>query len=335
VEQRTAVPRQAILLALFASAAAIACGHKTGFANVVVLGAGIATWLGFAAAYLMRAEGRDADRRRMDRRAAAFAALGFGVPLAVSIVLWRTPQWDGALLHSGAAAFVAALVTLFFTAIVASSMVDWYYVLPTAFGLIGSPIWLTDEEAEARGKPLGDDRRRHVAQIWVFHRGVCELLTLSALALALASGLVALGHAVSDDKTLPSAFESLGGAGIAFGIFGYLGPRLRGALDFVLSTPVGLGMWVDGHDGSGRRVSGLVVDVSVHPGIKLVDVRGRRAFVALADAHRLHPDKRPRAITSTWCATTVDEHLGRDPEREKKPWWRKPSVAPTPAADGA
>jgi hypothetical protein len=180
VEQRTHVPTQAILLAVAGTAAAVICGHKAGFAISVIVCAGVVLWLGLALPYRLRVrEPREDVRRRLDRLAFRSALLGFFSALLAGVVVWREPSFHGLFLSSGAAAFGAALVVLIFTAILASSMVDWYLILPRAFGLFGgcSPIWKTDEEAP----DLDKDRRRRFAQVWVFHRGVCELVVFFSI----------------------------------------------------------------------------------------------------------------------------------------------------------
>lgn len=314
MDQRVPVPTQAALLAIVVGLAGLTCGHACGFALVVIVGLGAVGWAALALHYRLRVgERRDALRRGHDRRALASALVGFGVPLAVGIWAWQTPSFDGLILHTGAAAFGAALVAVVFTAILTSSMIDWYLVLPFVLGLFGPPTWTHDETQR--------DRRRWYAQIWVFHRGCCELLVFTSVALLLAIGLVALGNAVSSDRTLPAAFESLGGAGIAFGVFGYLGPRLRHALDYVLSAPVGLGAWVTGTDEFGRDVSGIVVDVSVHPGLKIVGLpqdgseRDHRTFVALRYAPLVSEGSRAPGVDDAWCEQMVRRHLRRDPSK--------------------
>lgn len=313
MEQRTNVPTQAILLAVAGIVAALICGHKAGFAMTVIVGAGVMLWLGLLIPYRLRVATRDATRRDLDRVAMRNALVGFAIAIAAGIVVWQNPSLHGLWLHSGAAAFGAALVTLIFTAILTSSMVDWYLILPWAFGLFNgcSPIWMTDDEAQ----DLDKERRRRFAQVWVFHRGVCELVVFSSIAVLLAIGVVALGNAVSSDKTLPTAFEALGGAGIAVGIFGdYLGPRLRHAMNFMLSGTVGLGMWVESEDALRRHFSGLVIDISIHPGLKLVNARGRRFFVPLEDSHQVGEIKPfPEGIDAAWRERMVLEHLARDP----------------------
>lgn len=316
MDQRVPVPTQAALLAVFVGLTALACGHDSGFALVTIVGLGAAGWAVLALQYRLRASERDEERRRHDRRALVCGLLGFGVPLGTAIWAWQTPSFDGLLLHTSAAAFGAALVAVLFTSILTSSMIDWYLVLPFVLGLFGPPIWTDDERQR--------NRRRWYAQLWVFHRGSCELLAFTSVALLLAIGLVALGNAVSSDRTLPAAFESLGGAGIAFGVFGYLGTRLGPALDYVLSAPVGLGWWVSGMDQFGRDVSGIVVDVSVRPGLKIVGrpqgagEHDHRTFIEFKYAPLVSEASRPAAADDAWCEETVRRHLRRDPDKRTR-----------------
>jgi hypothetical protein len=319
VEQRTNVPTQAILLAVVGIAAAVICGHKAGFAITAIVCAGVMLWVGLALPYRLRVrEPRDVSRRELDRLAFRSALLGFLSVLLAGVVIWQEPRFHGLLLSSGAAAFGAALVVLIFTAILTSSMVDWYLILPWAFGLFRgcSPIWETGDEAP----DLDKDRRRWFAQVWVFHRGICELVVFTSIALLLAIGLVALGNALSSDKTLPTAFESLGGAGVAVGIFGYLGPRLRYGMNFMLAGPLGLGAWVESTDVVERHFAGFVIDVSIHPGVKLVNESGDRFFIPLGITHNVSEvNPLPAGITTAWRKEMIEHHLGRDalkPTRE-------------------
>jgi hypothetical protein len=333
------------MLALAGAGGAVVCGHKAGFALTVVVLSGALVWICLFVPYSVRTRAtshrrpRSAARKVHDRRAGVCGLLGFGIPIAAGIAVWQVPSFHGIWLHSGTAAFGAALVGLLFTAILASSMVDWYLILPWCFGMFSenSAIWEpvterpaaaeddTTQSGETTARPvatdgLDKDRRRRIAQVWVFHRGLCELVTLTCVAFLLAIGLVALGNALSKDKTLPTAFESLGGAGIAVGIFGgFLGPRLRGAMNFMLSGPVGLGVWVRGPDDFKKEVEGYTIDISIHPGIKLVQQSGERDFIPLSFAHKATQIEPPEDLGPDWQRETVAAHLARDPSKVGKP----------------
>ena len=305
MEQQAAVPTQAFLLAIAASLASLLCGPRSGLPNTIILILGLSVCVGLAMAYHVRSRGREksTDRRAGDRRARWSLALGFGIPLVVSVLRWATPSFDDGI-DSAAAAFTAGTVTVGVGMMLVSSMVDWYYVLPTALGRFGRPIWALDDSKLAG--------QRRVAQVWVFHRGLCELVVLVSLSLFLAIVIVAVGNSFSGDKTLPTAFEALGGTGIAFAAVQYLAPRLNGALDFVLAAPIGLGAWVRWEDARGRERSGLVVDVSIRPGLKVVAQDGlTRYFVPLPEVRTLsavHPPNTPDQR-----AAIVERHFGQKP----------------------
>ena len=63
----------------------------------------------------------------------------------------------------------------------------------------------------------------------------------------------------------------------------------------------------------GFAVGGLVVDVSIKPGLKLIDEHGHRTFVDLEDSDDLETVPRPDGIDSRWFEQVIDEHLGREP----------------------
>jgi hypothetical protein len=170
--------------------------------------------------------------------------------------------------------------------------------------------------------------------MWIMHRAISELFIFPAIALVLAVGVVAAGTALSSDDTLPTAFESLGGAAIAFGVLSFAGPRWRSSLQFVLSGPVGLGTWVDGVTElrdpkvgavAFDRAVGLVVDVSVDPGVKIIAANGDRVFVPLSLASRLNPEPRPEDLAEDWCRIQTLRHVLRLREEEATLW---PARAP-------
>jgi len=317
MDQRGFVPTQSILLAVCASLCCLVVGHACGFAVLVIVGMGALGTVAVGVPYAVGVRRRRTSTwRGNERRAVITSLLGFGVPAGFAIWAWQTPSFDGLLLHSGAAAVGAALVALFFTAILTSSMIDWYLILPFVFGLFGRAIWVDTQLLGEDERVREQHRRRRYAQLWVFHRGVCELLVFSSVAFLLAIALVAIGNALSSDKTLPVAIESLGGAAIGIGIFGYLGERLRGALSFVLSGPVRLGDWVEARDPTGPRARGLVVAVSIHPGVILIgeaDLGDDRTPVPLAAANYLSRIDRPDGVDDAWCEEAVIRHLGDDP----------------------
>lgn len=322
-------PMEAALVCGVVTLAALACGHESGLPLLVTVGVGGLVWIGFGLSYAVRSHGRRRVRRREDRRALVFGLLGFGVPAAVTTAVWQAQSFDGLLFSTTAATFGAVALSVIPVAIFASHMVDSYLILPFVYGLFGPPIW------EENDTQLSPKRRRRYAKLWIAHRGICEICVFVSLALLLSIVFVAIGNAVSHDNTLPQAVESLGGAGIAFGVLTYLGPRVRDSLTYVLAQSAGLGAWATGIDYFGERVEGFVVDVSVHPGIKLrqrnlewryVPLRLAFGLQELQDENGVRPD-------AGWCENAVRE---RDEARlappEPTPWTTAPRPSSRPVA---
>lgn len=307
---------QGILVAAISVLAILICGQKSGFPVAVVEAFGLVVWLSASGWYLLRVSVQNRRVWRTEaREGAIISVLGFGLPLALGLVAWKSPHLKGWVFDSAAAAVTATCVALIPTAALASSLLDRYVVLPLLLGLRGDPIW------RDRGA-IDDAGRRRLAQFWIAHRAISELLIFPAIALILAVILVAAGNALSADKTLPTAIESLGGASIAFGVFSFAGPRWRNSLRFVLAGPVALGAWVEGVDEFFDPVVGLVIDVSVYPGVKIIDAAADRHFTPLYLAPRLNPQEaRPAEQDETWSRRQVVRHVLK---LENPDEWRGP-----------
>jgi len=226
--------------------------------------------------------------------------LGLVLPAAACAWLAFGAGFRGVLFHSEAAVFGGVALVVIPVAILASSFVDRYAILPFCHGQLGPPIWSLG--------PLPSKRRRQrYAKLWVAHRAICEICCYSALAVLLAIVVVALGGVVAHEHILAVALESLGGTGVAVAILGYVAPRVRDSMNYMLADNAGLGTWAEGIDNTGHRVEGFVVDVAVHPGVKLFSERKKWHFVALRDAERLHeaPDQRPSRCDETWQRLAV------------------------------
>jgi hypothetical protein len=101
----------------------------------------------------------------------------------------------------------------------------------------------------------------------------------------------------------------------------YVGPRVRDAFEFMLSSPIGVGWWVSGEDKRGRPYDGLVVDISIRPGIKIIQRNGVRRFVRLAKAGKLtevDAAARPRPLATSpdkaWSQSMFELHFTNDPD---------------------
>lgn len=273
-------------------------GHRSGLAIAMPYAVAVCVWLVLLVSYRIRSRQHrradNPDRRGGDRRAALSGVLGLLVPLVASIAVTQV-EFDGALFDSVAATFTAVCFCVGFVAILVSSMVDWYLILPFVDGLLGRPIWATNDEW------LTAKRRRAYAKFWVAHRIACETFVYMALALVLSIVFVAVGNAVSSDNTLPVAIESLGGSGIAFALLTFLGPRIRDSVNYILGQNAGLGAWAAGVDNHGKPIEGLVIDVSIHPGVQLRTADEARRHVSLANAAELQDmDSWPADAGAAW-----------------------------------
>jgi len=300
MEMNVYVPMQAVFVPLVVGAVALACGHESGLALLVTVGAGVLIWLGFAIPYASRVHDRDDERRKDDRRALTAGVVGLLLPAVIAAVVWRSPGFAGLLFSTQAAAFAGVALAVIPVAILVSSMVDWYLIIPFCYGAFGTAIWVPPVERI----PL---QRRRYAKIWVAHRVICEICCYFALALIISILFVAVGNAVSHEHVLPVALESLGGSGIAFTVLAYLGPRVRDGWNYMLADNAGLGTWAEGTDIAGEPVEGLIVDVSVHPGVKIWTKEEKWRFVALRLASQLYEyeSNRLESCDAQWCEQAV------------------------------
>jgi hypothetical protein len=312
VDSEGFVPMQGLLVAVIGPLAALICGPEAAQPVFWVLVVGIVGWLALLTQYSVRSKGRRTPwRRGEDQKVAALTSFAFGIGIIVTMAVWWFAGQDFGPASNSTASFTATLITIALVAIYVSSLIDWYVIVPFVFGFVGLPIWVLDKSGRAESA-----RRRHT-MIWVVHRGLCELVSLSCFALILAIGMVALVNLFASNGTLPTAIESLGGAGIAFAVIGYRGPEMKGAIEFALSGPIGLGTWVRKEEPL-RTFEGYVVDVSIHPGFKLVDKEGVRKFVSLANSPELSSSDRPEGIDDAWCEQIVLKHFRKNPEHEAK-----------------
>lgn len=183
-------------------------------------------------------------------------------------------------------------------AIYVSSLADWFYVLPAVCGFFdGKPAWIVEGGRSA-------SERRTTAKLWVVHRALAEIVGSIGVALTIAIAVVAVGGLVSSDATLSMAIESLGATAIAVGLLGLFGPRVRDAVLYMLSESAGIGEWAEVRGADGRLVnSGVVVDVSIDPGVKLIDGLGSRLFVPLRQRNLVQaaPITRPPECDGAWA----------------------------------
>jgi len=203
--------------------------------------------------------GRSPRRMHGDRWVARYVAFGLLLPafLALGLLLaGHDPQltvWDFTTSESGAIAI--GLATLF-VLILASSLVDWYYIRPRIDGVIRTPPCLSS----------GSDDWKGPTRWWFLHRG---LATLAYFAFALMVALVLMLMLVREH---PAAAGVIGGVGGLTGLMlifaGSYRAQLPTVAQFVLSPAFCLGddLSFEAHKWNGR---GFVLHVAV-PVTKLV-----------------------------------------------------------------
>jgi hypothetical protein len=318
------VPGQAIAIPTFVVVVGVACGHKAGLPLLIATLAGTMIWLALAMVRTVRTRGKPTREPNEGARAFAIGAIGFAIPSIGAAALSLATHFDGLFFDSEAALFGGVSFVVIWVAILVSSMIDRYLILPFCFGELGPPIWSLGADPSIR-------RRRRFAKLWVAHRAICEICAYAALAILLAIIFVAIGNAVSHERVLAVALESLSGSGVAFTILAYLGPRVRDSWNYMMADNAGLGSWAEGIDITGEKVEGLLVDVSVHPGIKLYTADDQWRFVKLEDALKLHeaPLRRPAACDERWAEQAVLMRHEAKPHEHPAP--EEPS--PSPSAD--
>lgn len=273
----------ALLVGVTAGAVA-ARGDAIGTALLVVLACGDAVALAFGLAYHVRRRGRlraghaiSRTRLREDRQMAALCAIGLGGPTTLAVLLVTALSFDGLLFDSQASTVAALMPVVLLTAVVASSAVDWYLVRPFQCGVLDVPLCARGDGAPDR------QRRRAYAKWWIVHRGICELLGYTSVALLIAIVAAALAERVGDDTVLKVAVGSFAGAGTAVALVTYLIPRTIACWEYTQIQSAGLGSWAEGVDARGRPVEGFVRDVSVKPGIQLCPTPQAGDFVPLEE----------------------------------------------------
>lgn len=322
MELEVFVPGQALAVPAFVLAVGLACGHAAGLPTAITTGTGALIWLAFAGVLAIRTRGKPGSEPSERARTFTMGTVGFLIPTAGAAALSFAKHFDGLLFSSKAALFGGTALVAIWVAILVSSMIDRHLIMPFVHGQLGPPIWSLGPEPSIR-------RRRRFAKVWVAHRAVCEICCYTALAILLAIIFVALGNAVSHERVLAVALESLSGSGVAFTVLAYLGPRVRDSWNYMMADNAGLGSWVEGIDITGHRVEGFLVDVSVYPGIKVYTRDEEWRFVKLGDAPMLHESlgKRPNFCDEEWGERAVLMRHEAKPHERPTEDEREPATA--------
>lgn len=247
-------------------------------AGTGMFGLGVALTCNAIYAHALQGRPRSDERATGDRRRAVMMLIALPGPIAFAVAAALTGQLrpaEGVLHDSSVAAFVACLVVVAFALLYVSSTIDWYIVRAWRDGVVidppckregNRPTWLL------------------ITRVWLLHRIVATIGFFVALwtSVGLAWFELLKHHGNSDwaiyllGLVSPSAIPlffmrsyiaNLGHAvGLAFG-------NLRIALSDRVS-------WTD----DGQHSGGIVYDVSIDEGYRVIDREGHFQYLQLAKA---------------------------------------------------
>ena len=283
----------AIGVGLLGPGAALAAG--------IEVSVGAAIWLWFFARYeWLRSRSpleRTSERAGKDRVMVIAALLGLVIPATLAYAAAAdgglTPL-EPALRHGLAVLTMLCALTIPLAMLV-SSAVDWYLIRPFREGVYDLPACQPEKQASAEAMDY--------ARYWIAHRMVCEFFVYLAIA-----GLIALAATVAGEETHSetgtNVLNLLGIAGILAWSLAELG-KLKAALDFVRYPTCSLASWVRGRNAAGADIEGFVLDVSVKPGVQLIDEPRGYPAPDIADAKRSVPLRGRETIETAQPPRTI------------------------------
>jgi hypothetical protein len=247
--------------------------------------------------YRVRARGRSclilAPRRYLDRvvRAQWLGLLITGSVLAQISAVTNSSPWSG---DSSVAEVVIGGFAIGITTIYASSLTDWYWVLPKISGIVAPPPCTTVIAKASAG----------VTKIWFFHRAVATIVCTALVAgvPAYIAGTATISASLSATLTLFGAAAAIGfnaaTAGTVWAFGQFLSPRLE------VGNYVRKRKEVDDREPE----DGYVVDVSIQ-GVKIKlesDVLGQ--FVSDGDLIPYHEAQTiPKRTRTTAMCPSLQE----------------------------
>lgn len=280
------VQLQALGALLVTIACLVVLGSEAALTLAVSLSVGGAIWGYFAFLYTRRRSrselARSSDRASKDRAMRICLVAGLLLPggLAWSVAVAGAPDLIAPPLQGGQAVLTSLGALLIPLSMLLSSAVDWYLIRAFREGVHDLPA--CQPEIQTSGRAMD------YARYWVLHRMVAEFFVYAAIV-----GLIALTVTIAgentDSKTGENIFNLIGLVGIVSWSLSELG-KLRAALEFVrYPTKCGLASWVTGRTKGGLDISGLVLDVSVKPGVQLIDEPRGHPAPDIADEARSVP----------------------------------------------
>jgi hypothetical protein len=308
MKPRPYVEIQAFFSLLATAIVLIVLGRDANLPAAVILTIGLAIWLYFLGRYrlLLRKapHPRSAQRRGKDKIMVGCLVGGLVLPtlLAWADLAFVRLDLFGDVLNPGEAAVAAVTFLAIFLAILVSSSVDWHLIRPFREGVLNEPSCRPEVHEQGRGLDY--------AKYWVVHRGVAEFLVYGGI-VVLAGLFVAIISTVVHSEVGKSEAGFIGGLAIAIWSASKLG-GLEAALRFVRFSYADceLGSWVSGRTEDCLDISGFVLDVSISPGVQLIeeprghparDIAKAECSVPLRQAHNIKAVDAPRRICVTHC----------------------------------
>ena len=247
-----------VLMIAFASPGLAIWVSAITFALAIALNAGYAHALGKL--------GRSARRIQGDHLVAAYVGAGLAAPLITAVLA----QVSGA--HPGIAFWgfkhleIEALLTAcgaLFAVVLASSLIDWYYIRPRIDGVVCEPPCLASRAQKGPWK--------RVTRRWYIHRA---LATFAYILFAIAVSVIVLLMLIREDHAAAALIGGVSGiAGLLLIFAGSYRSELPTAAKWALSPGFYLGDDLT-YEGAQRTKRGYVLHVAI-PVVKLVPLNKR------------------------------------------------------------
>jgi hypothetical protein len=258
---------QALAVLLVTAIGVVLLGPGADLAAGIEISVGAAIWLYFFVRYeWLRGRSsleRTTERAGKDRTMVVAALLGLALPAAfayAAAVEGGFNPLEPPLRHGLAVLTMLCALTIPLAMLV-SSAVDWYLIRPFREGVYELPACQPEKQAS--------DEAKDYARYWIAHRMVCEFFVYLAI-----SGLIALAATIAGEETHSNTgtniLNLLGVLGILAWSLVELG-KLKAALAFVRYPTCSLASWVRGRNAAFAEIEGFVLDVSVDPGVQLID----------------------------------------------------------------
>ena len=312
MKPRPYVQIQAFLAALAVIVALVVLGRTGALAAASFVSVGLAIWLFFLTRYviLVKRSGdlRSRNRKGKDRVMLWCLIVGLAIPAVLAWLEFAVFGYDaiGRPLQDGEAVVASLGFLAIPYGILVSSSVDWYLIRPFREGVYNEPVCRPEVHEEGQGMDY--------ARYWIMHRMVSEF-TVYAGIIVLVGLFFAVSSTLIHSEEGKGALGFVGGLGIAVWSISELA-GLRAALKFVRYPHCELGSWVAGRAADCVDISGFVLDVSISPGVQLInearghpapDIAEKASSVPLKQAHNIKHIDPPLTLCSGRCEFWVPD----------------------------